>query len=96
MKKQLLTCLAFAGALVMSAQSTLVADFRDGTGNGDPDYLTLFNGKIYFQADVNNTSNTLIPGVDIGDELWILNPNDDSLELLVLLEHKIQDSFLMN
>jgi len=71
MKKQLLLLLAFTTVFAINAQVTLVKEINDiGASNSSPTNLTIFNGKIYFQADDSNGSNTP-GGLDLGDELWV-------------------------
>jgi len=69
MKKQLLTGLALALALIAGAQVTLVKDINDGSTDSNPNESRTFNGKTYFQADDSSGVNT--GGVDYGTELWV-------------------------
>ncbi|MDN3664561.1 T9SS type A sorting domain-containing protein [Algibacter miyuki] len=71
MKKQLLSIVAVAGALILNAQVTLVKEINDaGSSNSSPANLTVHNGQIFFSADDSNGSNTP-GGAHLGKELWV-------------------------
>ncbi|WP_066220101.1 hypothetical protein [Formosa haliotis] len=84
MKKQLLTCFAIFGSLIMNAQGSLLFDIAPGSSGSDPDQMYLYNGKIYFQADTGFEGSPLANNEDIGDELWILDPSNETLSYMDL------------
>jgi ELWxxDGT repeat protein len=75
MKKIYITlyCFLFASAGISTAQTFTGIDIWPGTGSSTPEYLTSFNGKVYFQAESDATT---------GIELWVSDGTQGGTSLL--------------
>ncbi|MGJ5642397.1 T9SS type A sorting domain-containing protein [Formosa sp. S-31] len=77
MKRTLLSCAAFLGALALNAQISLVKDINPGTGDSKPGVngFFKFNNKLYFQANDSSGENT--GGEKYGSELWVTDGTEE-------------------
>ena len=51
--------------------ASLVADLNEGGGGSYPEILAVIDGKLYFTAEANNTTDG-----NVGGELYVLDPTD--------------------